>query len=82
MLARVDGAEVRKLSRPSPWRILFESKVRAHPIVIVGEPFDRSSQVLLTQDNRVIRAFSPDGADDSFCIRVLPRRTRGRQHFA
>ena len=42
----------------------------------------RRSQVLLTQNDRVIQAISSNRANDSFCIHILPGRSRRRQHFA
>ncbi len=56
--------------------------MRANSVVIAEVPLDDPSQVLLTQNNRVIQAFSSDRADDTFGIRILPGRSRCRQYFS
>jgi len=50
--------------------------------MVVGEVgLQDPVQVLLTEDNDVIEAFSMDGAHEAFGIWVLPGRTRGRENF-
>ena len=40
-----------------------------------------ASQVSLVQHDHMIQTLSPDRADQAFCVRILPRRARRRDHF-
>jgi len=55
--------------------------MRANLVVVVGIALDRSSQVMLTQDDCVIQALSPNRANNTLGVSVLPRRGWGRQNF-
>jgi hypothetical protein len=43
--------------------------------------FQNTAQSPLAEHNHVVKTLPPDGADQSFCVRVLPRRVRSREHF-
>lgn len=52
----------------------------ADSVVVFDVPFNGPSQMPHARDDRVIQAFPSDGADDTFHIRVLPRRGRRGQY--
>ena len=49
--------------------------MRSRSVVVAQVRSQNASQVLLVQDDRVVEALSPDRADDSLHIRILPRGT-------
>lgn len=70
-----DSAFVRKLDRSPIWRILTQGKVRSHFVVIIDIPSQNSLQVSGPKNDDMIQALSPNGTNDAFGVRVLPRRT-------
>ena len=64
------------LGRPTQWRILAQRQVRARLIVIRRIRSKKSPQVLLTEDQHPIQALAAHGADQAFCMTILPRRSR------
>src|SRR5262249_46648357 len=61
-------------------RILGEREMRSSP-VIVGEVADEdAAEVSLAEDEHVIQALAPDGADEPFREGILPRALRRPSH--
>ena len=50
-------------------------------MIIGGIRFQLPPEMPFIYDDNVIEALSPDAANDSLDIRILPGRTRGRKHF-
>jgi hypothetical protein len=69
----VDGSRIR--------RILAKRKMRSRPVVIGKVSLQDPMEVLLAEDNHVVKAFSADGAHETFSIWILPRRARCRENF-
>jgi hypothetical protein len=72
MSARADTPSVRWMGISPIWCIFTESKMRPHTIVVGNIPANEPAQVLLSQDDRVIGAFSSNCSDYTFGIGVLP----------
>ncbi len=51
-------------------------------VVVDNEPFDSPSQVLLSQNDRMIQALASDRSNHTLSVCVLPWRGRRRQYFA
>ena len=64
------------LDRPTRGRILSQRQVRARLIVIRRIRSKNSPQVLLTEDLHPVQALAAHGADQAFCMTILPRRSR------
>jgi hypothetical protein len=78
---RDDGAELRRLDRPSVGSILVERQVSAS-LVIVGEVRgEETSKVPLAEDDDVVEALAPDRPDESLGEGILPWAVRGREKF-
>lgn len=56
--------------------------MRADTVVIVRESLNGPSQMLLAEDDRMIQALSSDRSNHALSVRILPGRSRCRQHFA
>ena len=67
-----DPAELRRLHFSGLRRILTERKVRARSVVVAEIAPENSTQVVLVEDYHVVKAFTPNGSDDAFDIRILP----------
>jgi hypothetical protein len=81
---RVDGAIRRELAsreyaqppeRPSEWRVLVQSQMRANAIVILHIRTERVAQTLLAEDNNINKAFASDRADQPLRVSILPWRS-------
>ena len=50
------------------------------PVTVIVDQafFQHAAQVSSIQHNDSVKALTTDGSDHTFCIRVLPRRRRGR----
>ena len=68
-----DRAAGRRLSSPWNGRVLVQGEVRT-PLVIKGhETFERSSKRPLIPHDDVIETLPPQGSDQAFHERILPR---------
>jgi hypothetical protein len=81
---RADGAIRRELAsreyaqppeRPSEWRVLVQSQMRANAIVILHIRTERVAQTLLAEDNNINKAFASDRADQPLRVPILPWRS-------
>ena len=76
-----DRAAGRRLGSPRDWRILVQREVSS-PLVIVGEvALQVATQRALVPHDDVIETLAPERTDHAFNERILPRRTRRREHF-
>jgi len=55
--------------------------VTAPPVAIVKVPARDAAQVLLVEHDDMVQAFPPDGTDQQFDVRVLPRGPYRSEHF-
>jgi len=78
---RGDGAELRRLDRPSVGCILVEREVSASPVIVREVRGEEASQVPLAQNDDMVQALAPDRADESLREGILPRAVRGRENF-
>ena len=69
------------LSWPSIKRVLVQGKVCSHTFVIIDVSSQDSLQVTGTKYDHMVQEFPPNGTDDTFCVRALPRRTIGGKDF-
>jgi len=58
-------------------RILLQRQMRAHLIVIRRIGRKNSPQVRFTEDQHPVQALASYGANQTFCVAILPRRTWG-----
>lgn len=75
-----DLSRIRRLNPSTTRRSFVQPQVGSVVMVIVEVSSKEPAGMRLAKDDRVIEAFSFDGADDPFAISVLPRRS-GRDHF-
>jgi hypothetical protein len=68
-----------KLDRPSVGCILVEREVSASPMIVREVRGEDASEVPLAQNEHVIQALAPDGADEPFREGILPRALRCRE---
>jgi hypothetical protein len=87
----MESADLRDGDDPATWRGFDDSwqgtvvvKRLVWPRgVVVGEiRAQDAAEMGLAQNDDVIEALAADGADHPFRERVLPRRSRGREHLA
>src|SRR5947208_1414597 len=64
------------------WGILVQRQVRSSLIVVGRVTAKQMAQMLLAEDNDVIKAVPPDRADQPFAVAVLPWRSRGGRPIA
>jgi hypothetical protein len=76
-----DGAEFRRLDRPSVGGILVEREVSASPVIVREIRREQTSQVPLAEDEHVIQTLAPDRTDQALRKRVLPRAVRRCENF-
>src|SRR5437764_4680683 len=71
----------RRLDRPRLWTVHGE-RLMGSPVMVIGQVASQEAlQMPLMEDYRMIQTLSPDTADESLDIRILPRRAGGRHHF-
>jgi hypothetical protein len=70
-----DVAATGRFHGPGIRRVLPESKVRPGSVVVADIASEDPSQMVLVEDHHVVQAFPPDGTNDAFDIRILPRGT-------
>jgi hypothetical protein len=78
---RDDRADFRRLNRPSVGCIFVEREVSARPVIVREVTGQDAAQVPLAQDEHVIQALAPDGADEALRERVLPGTGGRRENF-
>ncbi len=71
-----DGALVGRLHGSRLRRILLQGQMGSRIMVVAQIPSENGSQVALAENNDVVKALAPDGADDPLDIRILPGRAR------
>ena len=67
VLGGLDGARL--------WCILLKREMRPRAVVVAKVAAQATTKVLLVEDDDMVEQFTPDGADQPFGERVLPRRT-------
>ena len=70
---RPRGELTELLDRPMGWRILAQGQMRSERVVIARVGGKDPAQVGFAEDDRVIKAFPADLADQSLRVPVLPR---------
>ena len=78
---RDDPPEFRPLNWPGVGRILVERQVSARLVVVRKVASQGTTQVLFAEDDDVIQALAPDGADEPLREGVLPWAVRRREDF-
>ena len=73
--SRCDGAE--PLNRPMNGSVLAQSSMSPRFIIVGGKLAKDPAQVSLSEHDHVVNTFPSDRADQSLCVRILPRRARG-----
>jgi hypothetical protein len=66
---------------PSIKRVLVQGKVCYHTVVIINISSQESLQVTGTKYDHMVQEFPPNGTDDTFCVRALPRGPIGGKDF-
>ena len=69
-----DNGAIALLNGARQRRVAVQRQVRPRLIVVDRVALQPSAQVALTERDDVIRALTPDRADDPFRERILPRR--------
>ena len=69
-------ARLRPLDRPPVGCILLEGEVSSRTVIVRQVPGRDPVQVALVQNEDVIEALVPHGADEAFRKRILPARCR------
>lgn len=78
---RDDRAEFRRLDWPSVGGILVEREVSARSVIVREVAGQGAAQVPFAEDEDVIQALPPGGADEAFREGVLPRAVGRGQDF-
>ena len=76
-----DGSLRRRFDRARNGRVPFQRQMRARFVVVDSVTRQDSPQVMLTEDDEVVGALSPDGADHPFAVWILPWRSRSCDDF-
>ena len=79
---RDDWAEFRRLDWPSVRRVLVEREMSSSAVIVREVRGQDATQVAFAQDDDMIEALAPHGADDPFRKRILPRTPRRREDFS
>jgi len=75
------STDVGKLNRPGFRSILGQGQMRAGPMIILKERFQRAAQGRFVYHDDVIEALSAYGTDQPFHVWGLQRRARSREYF-
>ena len=75
-----DGSGAARLNRPGDRTVLAQSQMRARAVIIGDVRRKDPPQMRLVEDDDVVKALSPDRADDPFDERALPGRARCRHN--
>ncbi len=62
-------------------RVLVEREMRSGSVVVVQVASQDPSQVIPVEDDHVVKALPPDGADDPLDVRILPGRARRSENL-
>ena len=76
-----DPSRLGELDGPDVGGVLVEREMRAGLVVVREVPGQDAAEVSLAEDEHVIQAFAPDGADEPFREGILPRAWRRRQYL-
>ena len=79
---RDDRTELRRFDRPSIGSIFLEREVSAGPVIVHEVRRQDSSKVTLAENDDMVQALAPDGADESLHERILPRALWGGENFS
>ena len=66
----------RSLDRPRNRAVLRQRPMGTSKVVVVEVVLENALEVSFAEDDHLIQAFSADGLDQSFGVRILPRRAR------
>ncbi len=69
-----DGSGAARLNRPGDRTVLAQSQMRARAVIIGDVRRKDPPQLRLVEDDDVVEALSPDGADDPFDERAFGSR--------
>ena len=69
------------LNGPRLRRILLKAKVRAAPMIIIGEVSKMTPKTSFTEHDHVVEALTSDRSDESFHVGTLPGRARCGKGF-
>jgi len=76
-----DLSQGRRLNLATHRNIASQPSMRPVLVVVVLVSEQGSPKVLFVQHDDVIRALTPDRADDPFAVRILPRRPGSDEHL-
>jgi len=71
---RNDGSLLRTLHRSRFRGILVQAQMGPTPVIVGEISFEQAVQVSLVEHDDMVQAFAPDGTDQPFDVRRLPRR--------
>src|SRR6516164_187032 len=74
-------AHLRPLDRPPGWRVLVEREMRSCAVIVREVRGQDATQVAFAQDDDMIEALAPHGADEAFRQWILPGTARRRENF-
>src|SRR5438132_4040290 len=63
-----------------PWTVVFGRLMRTYRVVVGEVDAQQSAEMGLAQNDEMIQALVPNGADEPLDKGVLPRRSGGRNH--
>src|SRR5437867_7823272 len=72
-----NGTECRRLNAPRHRCIPLQGEMRPGLVVVADVFPEDPSEMVLAEDDQVVRAFAPDRPDDSLGVGVLPGRLWG-----
>jgi len=58
------------------WRVFLEAEVRSSPMVVPAVGREDAPEVRLVDDDHVVETLSPDRANQTFDVRILPAGRR------
>src|SRR5579864_2800976 len=78
---RYHPPQFRRLSQPRFRRVLCQRQMRPRSMVVSKIQRQGSTKGGFVEDNHVVQALAPNGADHALHVGPLPRRSRSGQHF-
>ncbi len=69
------------MTGPGNWAVLRQGPMWARPVVVVEVVLKNCLQVSFVDDDNLVQIFPADCPDQSFDVRILPRRVRGGRTF-
>jgi hypothetical protein len=76
-----DPATLRRFHRTRHRSIVAQTPMRPRMVIIIQIRGYNSSQMTLIQDDDMVQTLAAERANKAFAIRILPGRTRCRDHF-